>query len=160
MRHWLFKTEPETFSIADLQRAPDSGEPWDGIRNYQARNFLRDDVKIGDHILIYHSNCAQPGIVGEGLVVREAYPDPTQFLPESRYFDPKSAPEKPRWVCVNVRFQAQWSAPLLLAELRLIPELADMVLLRKGSRLSIQPVTEWEWAIIRSLSQANAGSAS
>ena len=141
------KTEPEAYSWDDLKNQPNSTDFWDGVRNYQARNFMRD-MKVGDKVFFYHSQINPPAIVGIATVVREAYPDPTQFDPESKYFDPKSKTEDPRWSVVDIRSEAEFAEPVTLPELRDIPELEEMVLLRKGSRLSVQPVTEKEWKII------------
>ncbi len=147
MAHWLFKSEPDEYSIDDLAR--DGTGRWDGIRNYQARNFLRDQVAAGDGVLIYHSACARPSVVGTATVARAAYPDPAQFDPASPYHDPKATPDAPRWFCVDICFEHRFTRPLALAEIRQIPELADMVLVRQG-RLSIQPVSDREWAFILS----------
>lgn len=142
MPTWLMKSEPDEASIDDLARA--GSLPWTGVRNYQARNFMRDAFQLQDRVLFYHSSCAEPGIAGLGRVASAAYPDPTQFDPSSPYFDPKSSPSQPRWLLVDVAFEAK--VPLLsLARLRTIPALGSMVLLQKGSRLSISPVTDAEW---------------
>jgi predicted RNA-binding protein with PUA-like domain len=139
---WLMKSEPDEASIDDLARA--GRLPWTGVRNYQARNFMRDDFRVGDRVLFYHSSCAEPGIAGLAEVVSAAYPDPTQFDPSSPYFDPKSLPSAPRWLLVDVAFVAK--TPLLsLAALRAAPELADLAVLQRGSRLSITPVTPVQW---------------
>jgi predicted RNA-binding protein with PUA-like domain len=138
VRHWLFKTEPEAFSIDDLARV--GIEPWDGIRNYQARNLLRDEVAVGDPILFYHSNAKPPGVVGLAEVASGPRPDPTAFDPTAPYHDPKSDPEDPRWVLVDVRYVETFPRKVSIDELRGYPELSDMVLLNR-SRLSIQPVT-------------------
>ena len=142
MKYWLMKTEPSVFSLQDLKERPDQTSEWEGVRNYQARNMMRDDMKVGDKVLFYHSATKIPAIVGTAVVVREAYPDDTAWTPESKYFDPKSSPENPRWVMVDIRFEKELARPLPLAELRENPALADMMLLRKGMRLSIQPVTK------------------
>ena len=147
MNYWLMKTEPEAYSWDDLKNKPNSTDFWDGVRNYQARNFMRD-MKVGDKVFFYHSQINPPAIVGIATVVREAYPDPTQFDPESKYFDPKSKTDDPRWSVVDIRSEAEFAEPVTLPELRDIPDLEEMVLLRKGSRLSVQPVTEKEWKII------------
>jgi predicted RNA-binding protein with PUA-like domain len=147
MRHWLFKTEPDEFGIDDLAAVADRPEPWNGIRNYQARNILRDQVAVGDEVLIYHSSCKQVGIAGIARVCRAAYPDPDQFDPNSRYFDPKAGPDSPRWFCVDVVFGRKFSRLIPLAELKEQPGLENMVLLRQG-RLSVQPVTADQWRII------------
>lgn len=151
MNYWLFKTEPDAFSIQDLKKA--GTEMWDGIRNYQARNLLRDQVQLGDKVFIYHSSCKNIGIAGEAKVVKTAYPDPTQFNPEAKYFDPKSSPENPRWVVVDVKFVAEWDGVLPLSLLKQQSALADMALLKRGQRLSVQPVTAQEWAYIQDLRQ-------
>lgn len=140
------KTEPETFSFADLLSRPHQTEPWNGVRNYQARNFMRDQFRLGDEVFIYHSSTAEPAIMGIATVVREAYPDPTALDPKSPYCDPKSLQTgESRWVMVDVRAKARFLEPVTLKSLRLEKELADMALLRPGQRLSIQPVTEAEW---------------
>ena len=148
MRYWLFKSEPNCFSFADLQASPDRTTGWDGVRNFQARNYLRDDVKKGDVVLFYHSNANPPAIVGIAEVVAEAHPDPTAFDPDADHFDPKSTPDQPTWVQVSLRALQPIDPPLDLPTLRSWPELANMELLRKGSRLSIQPVSEAEWQAI------------
>lgn len=148
MNYWLFKSEPDAFSIDDLKAMKGKKDHWDGIRNYQARNLMRDDMKKGDLGFFYHSSCKVPGVVGIVEVVREAYPDFTAQDPESKYYDPKSSAENPRWVMVDVKFRQKFDDVLSLAQLREVDALADMVLLRKGSRLSIQPVTAVEWDTI------------
>jgi predicted RNA-binding protein with PUA-like domain len=150
MNYWLMKSEPEAFSIDDLQAMPDQTEHWDGVRNYQARNMMRDDMKEGDLVFFYHSNCKEPGIVGIMQVVREGYPDFTAFDPESKYFDPKSDPANPRWIMVDINFVRTLKRLLSLTELKQYDELTGMQLLRKGNRLSITPVTEEQWAFILS----------
>jgi len=147
MRYWLMKSEPDEASIDDLASAPAATLPWTGVRNYQARNFMRDAMQIGDGVLFYHSSCAEPGIAGVARVASSAYPDPTQFDPQSHYHDPKSTVEAPRWLLVDVSFVCK--TPLIaLSELRLHPELAQMRILARGNRLSITPVTEAEWQFI------------
>ena len=146
---WLMKSEPETFSIDDLRKAPKKTTPWEGVRNYQARNFMRDQMRKGDPVLFYHSNCAEPGIVGLAEVASAAaYPDPTQFDPASPYYDPKSTRENPRWMLVDVRFKALLKTPVTLAQIKEDPELADMLVARRGMRLSIQPVEARHYAAI------------
>ncbi len=149
-QHWLMKTEPESFGIDDLARV--KIEPWSGVRNYQARNLMRDQMQVGDLVLFYHSNAAPSGVAGLATVHRTAVVDETQFDPKSPYFDPGSRPDEPRWICVDVAYAATLPRLLSLAELREVPGLHDMVLLRKGSRLSVQPVTPAEYAIIVKLS--------
>lgn len=140
------KSEPDVFGIDDLQRV--GQEPWDGVRNYQARNFMRDKMQIGDRVLFYHSNAKPPGIAGIAEVATESYPDPTQFDPNNKYYDPKSSEEAPRWMLVDVRFVKKFKSLLPLQEVRDNPALATMALVQKGSRLSIQPVTESEWSTL------------
>jgi predicted RNA-binding protein with PUA-like domain len=149
-RYWLLKSEPEVFSFEDLARSKDRTTPWEGVRNYQARNLLRDEVRRGDGILFYHSNAAPPAVVGTASVVREAYPDPHQFDRRSPYHDPGSDPANPRWVAIDVRYGRAFPRPVPLPLLRGTPELAGMALLRKGNRLSVQHVSAEEWkAILR-----------
>ena len=145
MNTWLMKSEPDVFSIDDLEKRKTTS--WDGVRNYQARNFMRDQMQIGDGVFFYHSSCAAPGIAGLASVASAAYPDATQFDPASRFFDAKASPEKPRWLHVDVRFVAKCEL-IALPTLRSQPELAQMGLLQKGSRLSISPVSPAEWDFI------------
>jgi len=142
--YWLFKSEPSSFSLEDLKNRPDRTEHWDGVRNFQARNYLRDQVRVGDLVLFYHSNIAEPAVVGIAEVVREGYPDFTAFDPQGKYFDPRSTPDKPTWYMVDVRFVKELPRPVPLAELKGVPALSGMALLNR-SRLSIQPVREEEW---------------
>ncbi|MCQ8119982.1 EVE domain-containing protein [Methylomonas methanica] len=151
MNYWLMKSEPDTFGIDDLFNRPEQTEHWDGVRNYQARNMMRDDMKIGDQVFFYHSNCDEPGIVGIMQVVRESYPDFTAFDPDDKHFDPKSNPDKPTWYMVDVKFVRKLSRNISLRELKLKTELADLALLRRGNRLSIMPVNAEQWAFILSL---------
>jgi predicted RNA-binding protein with PUA-like domain len=150
MNYWLMKSEPGAFSVDDLAACRDKTEPWTGIRNYQARNFMRDNMKRGDQIFFYHSSCPQPGIVGIMKVSRTAYPDETQFERKSGYFDPKATRENPRWVHVDVKLVKK-TRLVTLDELRGHSELESMLLLRRGNRLSITPVTEAEWKFVVSL---------
>ena len=143
------KSEPDVYSIDDLER--DGREMWDSIRNYQARNMMRDDMRIGDEIFFYHSNCKEPAIVGISKVCSEPYPDPVQFDATSRYFDPKSSKDNPRWILVDVEFVRKFAAPITLAELKVRPELEGMILTRRGNRLSIMPVTDEHWDFVLSL---------
>ncbi len=146
MAYWLMKSEPDAFGIEDLQSRPAKTEPWDGVRNYQARNFMRDDMKKGDEIFFYHSNCKVPGIVGIATVASTPYPDPTQFDPDSDYFDPKSDPDDPRWILVDVKYKRRLKRILSLAEIKDHAEaLGDFALVRKGNRLSIMPVSAEQW---------------
>lgn len=148
-RFWLFKSEPESYGISDLRR--DGETFWDGVRNYQARNFLRDDIRPGDGVLFYHSNADPPAVVGIATVIRGGYPDHTQFEQGHPKFDPKASEDNPRWYMVDIRFEEEFTRPLPLEELRGMAALADMELLRKGSRLSVQPVTKKEWDTILKL---------
>lgn len=149
-KYWLMKSEPDEVSIDDALRAPQSSVAWFGVRNYQARNFMRDQMQIGDGVLFYHSSCAEPGIYGLAEVASSPYPDSTQFDPASKYFDPKASREQPRWMMVDVRALRK-TRPLLLPQLRSYPELENMVVLQKGSRLSITPVTADEWQFLQNL---------
>ncbi|MDE2508940.1 MAG: EVE domain-containing protein [Planctomycetota bacterium] len=158
MRYWLFKSEPNSFSFDDLRAEPNQTTGWDGVRNYQARNFLRDDVHSGDLVLFYHSNAEPAVIAGIAEVVGEAEPDPTAFDPKSKYFDPKSNPDLPVWFQVAIRAVRSVNPPLSLHLLRSRPELAEMELLRKGSRLSVQPIRKNEWDAIMRLIDADTQS--
>lgn len=151
MQYWLMKSEPDAFSIDMLASLPQKTEHWDGVRNYQARNMMRDEMKLGDQIFFYHSNCDEPGIVGIAEICRQGYPDFTAFDPEHKYFDPKSNPEKPTWIMVDVRFVRKLLRTITLKELKEHPTLFDFTLLRKGNRLSIMPVSSTEWHYIMSL---------
>lgn len=146
-RYWLMKSEPDECSIDDALAAAGATVPWTGVRNYQARNFMRDDMRVGDGVLFYHSSCAEPGIVGIARVASGAKPDPTQFDPHSPYFDAKSQPDAPRWQLVDVQALRK-TRVLGLAEMRSVPELAEMQVLKRGNRLSITPVTPQEWQVI------------
>jgi predicted RNA-binding protein with PUA-like domain len=147
MRYWLMKSEPDEFSIDDLARAPRQTTPWFGVRNFQARNFMRDEMRIGDGVLFYHSSCAVPGIAGLARVAHAAYADESQFDPASPYYDPKATRSAPRWLNVEVKLVRK-TRLITLDELRSEPALADMVTLRRGNRLSITPVTETQWNFI------------
>jgi predicted RNA-binding protein with PUA-like domain len=144
MRYWLMKSEPDEVSFADVLAAPGKTVAWFGVRNYQARNFMRDQMEVGDGVLFYHSSCAVPGVAGIAKVAGGAYPDASQFDPSSHYFDPKATREQPRWISVDVTAVAE-GRYLPLTEMRGVPALEDMVLLQKGSRLSISPVTKAQW---------------
>jgi predicted RNA-binding protein with PUA-like domain len=147
MRHWLMKSEPDEASIDDLAAAPKKTLPWTGVRNYQARNFMRDDMRVGDRVLFYHSSCPEPGIAGIARVSRRAYPDATQFDRRSKYHDPKATPAAPRWFNVDVTFVGK-TRLVTLAQLRAQPGLASLRVLQRGNRLSITPVTPEEFALI------------
>lgn len=151
MNYWLLKTEPNTFSIQDLAASPRRTTHWDGVRNYQARNFMRDDMRVGDGVLVYHSNANPPAVVGTATVVRAGYPDGTAFDPKDPHFDPKSNPVEPTWFRMDIRLDAIFEAPLPLDSLRSTAALKDMELLRKGSRLSVQPVRKSEFETILKL---------
>lgn len=152
MKYWLMKSEPDVYSIRDLEK--DATTWWEGVRNYQARNFMRDDMKVGDLVLFYHSNAPAPeltGIAGIAEISKTAAPDQTQFQKKSEYFDPKAKPENPPWVCPEIRFVEAFASVLSLAEIRSLPALAEMPLLQKGQRLSVQPVQKAQFECIRKL---------
>ncbi len=149
MAYWLMKSEPDVYSIDDLKK--DKREPWDGIRNYQVRNMFRDQMKIGDLAFFYHSNCKPPAVVGIMSIVSKAYPDPTQFDPQSRYFDGKSDPENPRWLLVDVKYKRKLKREITLSELKEHKKLQDFRLTQRGNRLSVIPVTKKEWDLILNL---------
>ncbi|MDJ0626447.1 MAG: EVE domain-containing protein [Candidatus Caenarcaniphilales bacterium] len=146
--YWLMKTEPGTFSIFDLETSPEKTTHWEGVRNYQARNFMRDGMKLGDKLFIYHSVIDPVGIFGTAYISKEAYVDHFQFDPNSKYYDPKASPQKPIWQMVNVTLEKIFKEPITLKQLKDFPELSEMVVVQKGSRLSIQPVKEEEWKFI------------
>jgi predicted RNA-binding protein with PUA-like domain len=150
LRYWLMKSEPSDVSIDDLASLPNQSVDWYGVRNYQARNFMRDQMKVGDGVLFYHSNCAEPGIAGLAEVSKLAYPDRTQFDPRHRYFDPKATAENPRWFNVDVKLVRK-TRLLSLKELRETPQLASLRILQRGNRLSITPVDPRDWEIILGL---------
>jgi predicted RNA-binding protein with PUA-like domain len=153
MSHWLMKSEPEEFGIDDLRRRPNRTEPWDGVRNFQARNMMRDQMRIGDQAFFYHSNCEEPGIVGIMSIASASYPDPTAFDPDDKHYDPKSDPERPRWFLVDVRYVRKTKRTITLAELRehAAGALSGLALLRRGNRLSIMPVGDSQWTFILGL---------
>ncbi len=151
MRYWLMKTEPNEFGIDDFASCPDQTEPWDGVRNYQARNMMRDEMKKGDRVFIYHSSCDEPGVVGIARIVREGYPDPTAFDPGDKHYDPKSDPDHPRWYLVDVKLERKLRRTITLTELKAQPSLEGMALVRRGNRLSVMPVSGEEWEHILSL---------
>lgn len=148
---WLMKSEPDQFSFEDLKKRPGQTEPWNGVRNYQARNFMRDDMKVGDLVLFYHSNCAAPGVVGLATIASAPYPDATQFDAKSEYFDPKSTRENPRWVLVDVKWKAGFKRPVPLETLKTDKALDGLLAVRPGNRLSITPVTPEHTARILTL---------
>ena len=153
MRHWLFKTEPQECSIDDLANNPEQAVVWEGVRNYQARNFLRDDVQSGDLVFIYHSSCKDIGIAGIASVVKSHYPDPSQFQPDSIYFDAKASITKAPWVAVDVKFVEKFPKLLSLDKLKQSTKLEQLPLVKKGNRLSVMPVTEPEWQTIIMMSK-------
>jgi len=155
MRYWLMKSEPSEFSIDDLVAAPRQSTAWFGVRNYQARNYMRDDMKLGDQVLFYHSSCPEPGVTGIAEVAKLAYPDETQFDPKSDYYDPKSTRQNPRWLHVDVKLVRK-TRLIGLPELRDHKALADMVILQRGNRLSITPVTPAEWKYVLALADKRA----
>jgi predicted RNA-binding protein with PUA-like domain len=157
VNYWLFKSEPESFSIDDLERAPKQTTFWNGVRNYQARNFLRDSIKVGDRVLFYHSNADPTAIVGTATVVKAGYPDHTAWDKKSNYFDEAASPENPIWQMVDIRFEQKFARQIPLDELRAAKELTGMELLRRGSRLSVQPVSEKHFqAVLKMASSATA----
>lgn len=151
VKYWLMKSEPTSFSINDLQRV--GREPWDGVRNYQARNFMRDDMQVGDKAFLYHSNTKKTGIAGIMHIAKAGYADPTQFHPESKYYDPKATEATPRWYLVDVEFELAFNDILLLSDLKKLPQLEDCLLTQKGSRLSVMPLQSKHWHAIITLAE-------
>lgn len=150
-KYWLMKSEPDVFSFSDLKKRPKKTEPWNGVRNYQARNFMRNEMQVGDLILFYHSSCEIPGVAGIAKVSSKPYPDTTQFDSKSEYFDPKATKEEPRWFLVDVTFEEDLKSLVSLEELKKHKELSHMRLLQRGNRLSILPVTREEFLFIKKL---------
>lgn len=151
MRYWLMKSEPGCFSLDDLARSPGGVSSWDGVRNFQARNLLRDEIKVGDGVLFYHSSCTEPAIVGLAEVVLDGYPDHTAQDPRSDHYDPKASPDKPIWYMVDIRFVERLPRPLTRLDLQGHPLLAGMDVMKRGSRLSVQPVRAAEWQAVLAL---------
>jgi len=151
MRYWLMKTDPSVFSSEDLRKRPRSTDHWEGVRNYQARNYMRDEMRKGDRVLFYHSQCADPGVVGVAEITREAYPDFFSWDRRSRYYDPKSTPEHPRWFMVDVTWIRAFRRTVALKDMKANPGLRRMKVIQKGQRLSIMPVTKEEFAIVSSM---------
>jgi len=149
MAYWLMKSEPDAYSIDDLER--DGRDKWDGIRNYQARNMMRDEMQVGDEVFFYHSSCAEPGIVGIARIASQSYPDPTQFDRRSKYYDPKSSKDDPRWCLVDVEFVRKTRRNITLADIKATSGLDGLLLTRKGNRLSIMPVSAGHWKKILTL---------
>ena len=158
MPYWLMKSEPDEFSIDDLVRAPKKTTPWFGVRNYLARNYMRDAMKVGDGVLFYHSSCPEPGIAGLAKVASTPYPDETQFDPKGKYFDPKATRETPRWMLVDVKLERK-TRLVTLAEMRAEKALEGMITLQRGNRLSITPVTPAEWKLVAKLAATKPSSA-
>ena len=155
-RYWLFKSEPSSYSYDDLENEAGRTAEWDGVRNYQARNFMRDAMRVGDYVLFYHSNAKPPGVVGTARIVREAYPDHTAWHPDSRYYDPKSDPSNPTWLMVDIQAEQRLPRFISLNELKANPALSEMLVTKRGQRLSIQPVTPAEWAEILRMAETAA----
>lgn len=153
-KYWLMKTEPDVFSIRDLKSRPGKKEHWDGVRNYQARNHMRDGMAVGDQVLFYHSSCDPAGVAGVADIVKAAYPDPSALDPASKYFDPKAAPDKNPWVMVDVKFVKELPRLVTLEEMKSAPGLESMMVIKRGMRLSIQPVSSEEFAIVLKLAEA------
>lgn len=151
MQYWLMKSEPDVFGIDDLMARPKQTEPWDGVRNYQARNMMRDQMQVGDQVFFYHSNCAEPGIVGIMQVAKAGYPDVTAQDPDSKYHDPKATADNPRWYRVDVKFVRKFPRTITLNELKQHAQLDGMAVLARGNRLSITPVTKAQWDFILGL---------
>ena len=153
-RYWLFKSEPNNYSFADLLGEEDQTAEWDGVRNYQVRNFMRDEMKAGDGVLFYHSSAKPMVVMGTAHIVREAYPDPTAWDPKAKYYDPKSDPANPSWLMVDIKSDQEFAHPVTLPEVKENPRLQGMMLVRKGMRLSIQPVTKEEWEEVTAMGGA------
>ena len=150
-KYWLFKSEPSTYSFTDLLNEEDQTAEWDGVRNYQARNMMRDDMKIGDGVLFYHSNAKPMAVVGTAHIVKEAYADHTSWDPKAKYYDPKSNPDSPTWMMVDIKGDERFAREITLPEIKVNPNLQNMLLIRRGMRLSVQPITKDEWDEIVSL---------
>lgn len=150
-RYWLMKSEPDVFSFDDLKNSPDKTEHWDGVRNYQARNFMRDEMKVGDEVLFYHSNCKEPGVVGVAEVVKEAYPDYTAWDETSDYYDAKSSEENPRWFMVDICYKYGLKRTMTLQEMKEDARLVDMKVVQRGQRLSVQPVEKRDFDVVLAL---------
>ena len=155
-RYWLMKSDPDTFGLSHLEASPGRETMWDGVRNYQARNYLRDEIQVGDGVLFYHSQVQPPAVVATAEVVRAGYPDPTQFEARGKARDPKSTRDNPRWYAVDIRLDRTFTRPVTLPEMRETSGLGEMFLLRKGSRLSVQPVTAGEWRIVNRMGKRKA----
>jgi len=156
-RYWLFKSEPSSYSYDDLESEDDQTAEWVGVRNYQARNFMRDDMKVGDYVLFYHSNAKPPGVIGTARIVREGYPDDSAWNPDSRYYDPKSNSANPTWMMVDIKAERRLPRFISLNELKANPALSEMLVTKRGQRLSIQPVTLGEWAEVLAMAERPEG---
>ena len=150
-RNWLFKSEPTAYSFTDLRNEPDQTAEWDGVRNYQVRNFMRDDMKVGDGVLFYHSSAKPLAVVGTARIVRESYPDSTAWNQAEKHYDPRSTPDSPVWLMVDIQAGNEFARPVTLDEIKQNPKLQNMLVIRRGMRLSIQPVTQDEWDEVISL---------
>jgi predicted RNA-binding protein with PUA-like domain len=155
-KYWLFKSEPSSYSFANLLNEPDQTAEWDGVRNYQARNFMRDEMKPGDGVLFYHSSANPMAVIGTAQIVREAYPDHSAWDAKSKYYDAKGSPDNPIWLMVDIKAEQEFTRPVTLQEIKQNPKLQNMLLVRRGMRLSIQPVTKEEWDEIVALGNRRA----
>jgi len=156
-RFWLFKSEPTAYSFADLQAEEDQTAEWDGVRNYQVRNFMRDDMKVGDGVLFYHSSAKPLAVVGTARIVREAYADSTALDPAEKHYDAKSSPDNPIWLMVDIKAEQEFKRPVTLDEIKQNSRLQNMLVIRRGMRLSIQPVTQEEWDEVVSMDSGDSG---
>ena len=156
-RYWLFKSEPTAYSFADLQAEEDQTAEWDGVRNYQVRNYMRDDMKVGDGVLFYHSSAKPLAVVGTARIVREAYADSTALDPAEKHYDAKSSPDNPIWLMVDIKAEQEFKRPVTLDEIKQNPRLQNMLVIRRGMRLSIQPVTQEEWDELVSMDSGDSG---
>ncbi|MCH8279597.1 MAG: EVE domain-containing protein [Chloroflexi bacterium] len=156
-RYWLFKSEPTAYSFADLQAEEDQTAEWDGVRNYQVRNFMRDDMRVGDGVLFYHSSAKPLAVVGTARIVREAYADSTALDPAEKHYDAKSSPDNPIWLMVDIKAEQEFKRPVTLDEIKQNPRLQNMLVIRRGMRLSIQPVTQEEWDEVVGMDSGDSG---
>ena len=156
-RYWLFKSEPTAYSFAELQAEEDQTAEWDGVRNYQVRNFMRDDMKVGDGVLFYHSSAKPLAVVGTARIVREAYADSTALDPAEKHYDAKSSPDNPIWLMVDIKAEQEFKRPVTLDEIKQNPRLQNMLVIRRGMRLSIQPVTQEEWDEVVCMDSGDSG---
>ena len=156
-RYWLFKSEPTAYSFADLQAEEDQTAEWDGVRNYQVRNYMRDDMKVGDGVLFYHSSAKPLAVVGTARIVREAYADSTALDPAEKHYDAKSSPDNPIWLMVDIKAEQEFKRPVTLDDIKQNPRLQNMLVIRRGMRLSIQPVTQEEWDEVVGMDSGDSG---